>query len=71
MRTEIGIVLAEGSGDDAIVAEATRLVAEGRTVIVVTSDRGLRSRAEESDARTESVGWLLRQLDGEESEGRV
>ncbi len=38
---DVEVVAAPASGDDAIVAEATRLVAAGRTVTVVTSDREL------------------------------
>lgn len=58
-RSEVTVVRAEGHGDDAIVDEAKRLVAEGQAPVVVTSDRELRSRAEEAGARTESAGWLL------------
>ncbi|REJ04676.1 NUDIX domain-containing protein [Microbacterium bovistercoris] len=58
----VEVVRAQGSGDDAIVAEAVRLVGEGRTVKVVTSDRGLRERAEAAGADVASAGWLLAQL---------
>jgi hypothetical protein len=38
------VVRAVGSGDDALVAEAARLVSEGTGILVVTADRGLRAR---------------------------
>ena len=40
----VTVVRAPGSGDDALAAEAERLVAEGEDVLVVTADRGLRER---------------------------
>jgi hypothetical protein len=40
----VTVVRAPGSGDDALVAEAERLAAEGEDVLVVTADRGLRAR---------------------------
>jgi len=40
----VTVVRAPRSGDDALVAEAARLVADGVDVLVVTADRGLRSR---------------------------
>ncbi len=58
------LVRAEGHGDDAVIAEATRLVGAGATTIVATSDRGLQARAVSIGARVESAGWLLRELDG-------
>jgi hypothetical protein len=58
----VRVVRAEGSGDDAIAAEADRLVAEGRSVLVVTADRGLRARLPAGTAVT-GPGWLLKQLD--------
>ena len=54
----IAVVRAEGAGDDAIVAETVRLVAAGRSVSVVTSDRELRARPEAAGASVRSVGWL-------------
>ncbi len=59
----VAIVRADGVGDDAIVHEARRLAADGSEVIAVTSDRGLAARLDEVDARVESAGWLLRQMD--------
>ncbi|MBN7792102.1 NUDIX domain-containing protein [Microbacterium esteraromaticum] len=59
----VGVVRADGHGDDAIVGEARRLVAAGREVIVVTSDRELRTRVEALGARTQSAGWMRDQLD--------
>lgn len=55
----IVVVRADASGDDAIVAEAERLISLGRAVAVVTSDRGLRARAVEIGADVQSAGWLL------------
>lgn len=54
----IEVVRAAGSGDDAIVEETSRRVAGGETVLVITSDRGLRARVEELGARVQSAGWL-------------
>lgn len=55
----VEIVRASGSGDDAIVDEAQRLVGAGAAVTVVTSDRGLRSRVEVLGAQVQTAGWLL------------
>lgn len=46
----VDVVRAEASGDDATVAEAVRLVGEGRMVTVVTSDRGLAARVVQAGA---------------------
>ena len=40
----LGVVRAPGSGDDALVLEAERLLARGADVLVVTADRELRAR---------------------------
>jgi predicted RNA-binding protein with PIN domain len=58
----VSTVHAEGSGDDAIVDEVTRQVGDGRGVIVVTADRGLRDRIEAGGATTNGPRWLLDQL---------
>lgn len=55
----IDLVRAEGSGDDAIASEAARLVADGRTVTVVTSDRGLAERSRDTGADVRGTRWLL------------
>lgn len=55
-------VRAPGHGDDAIVEEAQRLRDAGYRVTVVTSDRGLRERAESIGAHVDSAAWLLNQL---------
>ncbi|MBY6062372.1 NUDIX domain-containing protein [Microbacterium esteraromaticum] len=60
---DVVVVRADGHGDDAIVGEARRLGAAGREVIVVTSDRELRTRVEALGARTQSAGWMRDQLD--------
>lgn len=59
----VSVVRAEAEGDDAIVAEAARLVALGHPVTVVTSDRGLTVRSEAAGAAVRSTGWLRRALD--------
>lgn len=58
----VHVVLADGSGDDAIVdvvAEQNR----ARTITVVTADRGLRDRVEALGAHTVGPGWLLDRID--------
>ncbi len=54
----VGVVRAEGSGDDAIVAEAERLAATGRQVTVVTGDRGLRERVTDAATAVHGPRWL-------------
>lgn len=54
----IGVVRAAAGGDDTIVAEAQRLVGDGREVTVVTSDRELRERVAAVGARTQGPSWL-------------
>jgi hypothetical protein len=58
----VTVVRAPGSGDDALVAEAARLVAGGTAVLVVTADRGLRARLPAGVA-VRGPGWLLAALD--------
>jgi len=53
---------AEGSGDDAVVAEVARQVAAGAEVDVVTADRELRSRVHAAGGKALRPGWLLDQL---------
>jgi hypothetical protein len=57
-------VHAGGSGDDAIVEAVMAQVdvGDGRSVTVVTADRGLRDRVEAAGARSVSPSWLLDQL---------
>ncbi|MFB8386971.1 NUDIX domain-containing protein [Microbacterium sp. NPDC055910] len=56
----VEVVRADGSGDDAIVAAVQRLAAERGHVSVVTSDRGLASRASAAGAtRVTGARWLL------------
>lgn len=52
------IVRAAGAGDDTIVDEAAALVAQGRSVTVVTSDRALTARGDAVGARVRQVSWL-------------
>lgn len=54
----VTVVRAAASGDDAIAAETARLVASGRVVTVVTSDRGLRERVTTAGAAVHGAGWL-------------
>ncbi|MDT0278057.1 hypothetical protein [Blastococcus goldschmidtiae] len=58
----VRVVRAPGSGDDALAAEAADLAADGRTVLAVTADRGLRARLP-ATARTTGPGRLLALLD--------
>ncbi|MGY1640956.1 hypothetical protein ACI782_07435 [Geodermatophilus sp. SYSU D00703] len=58
----VTVVSAPGSGDDALVARAARLAGEGRDVLVVTADRGLRERLPDGVAVT-GPGWLSSALD--------
>ncbi|WP_127820158.1 NUDIX domain-containing protein [Microbacterium sp. CPCC 204701] len=54
----VDVVRAEASGDDAIVVQARRLVDAGRSVTVVTSDRGLAARATDAGAAVRGTRWL-------------
>jgi hypothetical protein len=53
---------ADGSGDDALVAQAKRHVAAGAEVHVVTADRALRSRIEQCGGSSLGPTWLLDRL---------
>ncbi|WP_345802172.1 NUDIX domain-containing protein [Microbacterium sp. AZCO] len=55
----VEVVDADGSGDDAIVRETSRLIAAGRTVTVVTSDRELSERVRDVGAAVRGTRWLL------------
>ncbi len=57
--SEVRVVRASGSGDDAIVAVVREL--PGRSV-VVTADRELRDRSAAAGATVLGPGWLLGQL---------
>lgn len=59
----VDMVRAEASGDDAIVAAAAGARATGRTVTVVTSDRGLAERVTDAGAAVRGARWLLDLLD--------
>lgn len=54
----VRVVRAAGAGDDEIVATAERLIAAGRPVAAVTSDRELAARLEQVAASVHPVGWL-------------
>ena len=58
----VTLVRATGSGDDALVACADRIVRDGRDLLVVTADRGLRERLPDG-AMTAGPGWLLAALE--------
>ncbi|MBO4273394.1 NUDIX hydrolase [Microbispora triticiradicis] len=58
---DMTVVLAEGSGDDAIV-ETVRGVRPWETALVVTADRGLRERVTALGALVTGPRWLLGQL---------
>lgn len=61
---DVRVVGAEGSGDDAIVAEVDRHVAGGEVVVVaVTSDNELQRRVAGAGGIARSVGWLRDLLD--------
>jgi predicted ribonuclease YlaK len=62
---ELRVVLAEGSGDDAIVDVVRAAAAEEpeRSVTVVTADRGLRERVEAHGAESVGPSWLLDHLE--------
>ena len=59
------VVHAAGSGDDEIVRVVAEAVAAdpGRSVVVVTADRGLRDRVRALNAETVGPRWLWDQLD--------
>ncbi|MEV0287144.1 MULTISPECIES: hypothetical protein [unclassified Kribbella] len=59
------VVLADGSGDDTIVAITTESASHDANpeVTVVTADRGLRHRIETTGATPTGPRWLLDQLD--------
>jgi len=59
----VRLVRAPGSGDDALAAEAAALHGDGRHVLAVTADRGLRARLPAAVDVT-GPGWLLACLDG-------
>ncbi|PZU44043.1 MAG: NTP pyrophosphohydrolase [Microbacterium sp.] len=54
----VRVVRADGAGDDAIVAAAQELTDAGRSVTVVTSDRGLAERVRALGAAARGAGWL-------------
>jgi hypothetical protein len=58
------IILANGSGDDAIVDHVTAAFAAAptRPITVITADRGLRARLEPLGAQTTGPTWLWTHL---------
>ncbi|HEY0472224.1 MAG TPA: hypothetical protein VGD34_11175 [Kribbella sp.] len=62
---DLQVVLAGGSGDDAIVEVVRAAVAadSDRQITVVTADRGLRERVEAHGAATVGPRWLWDHLD--------
>ena len=57
----VSVLRADRDGDSEIVEEANRLTASGKIPLVVTADRGLRSRLPER-ALIAGPGWLNRLL---------
>ena len=57
----VTLVRAPGSGDDALASCATRIAGEGRALLVVTADRGLRARLPDGVTVT-GPGWLFTAL---------
>ncbi|WP_405161610.1 hypothetical protein OG203_35565 [Nocardia sp. NBC_01499] len=57
----VRVVLADGSGDDAIVDVVAAAAGQdgARSITVVTADRELRGRVEDLGAATVGPGWLL------------
>ena len=55
----VRIVLAPGSGDDSIAAEAAAAAVESAPCLVVTADRELRERCRRAGAAVAGPGWLL------------
>lgn len=58
----VSLVRAEGSGDDAVVAEVRGLLGRGRRVTVATSDRGLADRCRVAGAGIIGAGRLREEL---------
>ncbi|MEV6140085.1 NYN domain-containing protein [Nocardia sp. NPDC051990] len=58
----VRVVLADGSGDDAIV-DVVAAATEADRVTVVTADRGLRDRIEALGAESVGPRWLLDRID--------
>jgi hypothetical protein len=59
----VEVIGAAASGDDTVVVEAARLVAAGRRVTVVTSDRGLVDRVTGDGVSVRGARWLIELLD--------
>lgn len=64
--TGLAVVLAPGSGDDAVVVRAVGEVAAGRLVRVVTADRGLRARLP-GGVLVSGPSWLHDRIDEAEA----
>jgi hypothetical protein len=58
----VRVVVARGSGDDAIVAEVSSLTGAGAPCLVVTADRELRRRCAALGAGVAGPRWLFEQL---------
>lgn len=57
--SDVRVVRATTDGDAAVIAETSSLLAQGRSVTVVTSDRELGTRALAAGASVRGAGWLL------------
>jgi hypothetical protein len=60
----IRTVHARGSGDDAIVEQVRSSAADGHQVMVVTADRGLRSRVTAAGGSYVGPSWLTERTSG-------
>lgn len=65
----VSVVAADGSGDDALVAQAASLARTGRSTLLVTADRELRQRVESHGATSVGPAHLLHALEAP-SDGR-
>jgi hypothetical protein len=66
-HSPVRVVLASGSGDDAIVALVRELPGQP---VVVTADRELRRRCVAAGAQVQGPSWLLGQFTSEKASGK-
>jgi hypothetical protein len=57
------VVLAPGSGDDAVVASVAEAAGQGKRTVVVTADRALKERVEGLGARIEAPRRFLSRIE--------
>jgi rRNA-processing protein FCF1 len=65
-ESDLRVVHAPHTGDDAIVALVAEAVAKGEPVTVVTADRGLRERTQRLRGSVVGPRWLLELLEAPE-----